>query len=207
MSNLNPNQITIQVLAVDGDSESRLALEKFLARMPGMLLAAEADCASAALKKLAENKIDVALVDLRLPDTAGGIDLTKQIRKSHPEVRVVIFTASHTPEDIFSAMDAGADGYVLQGNLSKALEMAIRSVRLGAVWLDPGIAKQVLEAMQTATITKSTRVLPTGMFALPLLPNEKALLNEVATSNCVDGVCMVDPAFIKKLRRFAPSSE
>ncbi len=196
-------QSLIRVLSVDCNDESRLALQAFLTKIPELVLAAHADSASEALSRLKDTNVDVALVDLAVPEL-DGIALTKQIRQSHPNVRVLVFTASDRPDDIFAAMDAGADGYLLKGNLSKALEIAIRSVRLGAVWLDPGIAKQVLQAIETAPST--SRVLQTGLMRLPLLPNEESLLSEVAASSCTDGVCLVDPSFLKKLRRFSPAS-
>jgi DNA-binding NarL/FixJ family response regulator len=195
---------SIQVLSVDSNEEGRLALRKYLAEIEGLVIAAEAGSAQEALQHLRDKTIDVVLIDLGARHV-NGIELIRQIRQAHPSVRVLIFTASDTPEDIFSAMDGGADGYVLKGNLAKSLEIAIRSVKLGTVWLDPGIARQVLEVMVTST-TGSERMLQTGFMRMPLMPNERAILDEVAGSNCVDGVCMVDPSFVKKLRRFAPSS-
>jgi DNA-binding NarL/FixJ family response regulator len=195
---------SIQVLAMMGNAESRLALREFLAGIQGVSLADEAINDAEALQTLSDKHVDVVLLDLSLRDV-NAIELTRQIRQSHPTVRVLISTAFRRATDIFSAMDAGADGYVLKGN-EKGLEVAIRTVRLGAVWLDPGIATQVLEVMvsKTALGNPVTRTLPTGRMPIPLWPQEKDLLNEVAGSSCADGVCMVDPAFIKKLRRFAP---
>ena len=149
--------------------------------------------------------IDVALVDLRLKDT-DGISLIQQIREKHPSVRVVVTTASDEVEDIFSAMDAGADAYILKSNLGEALESAIRSVSLRTVWLDPALAKQVLNVIQTASTSRPGRVLPTGLIKIPLMPEEKSLLSEIAGSQCKDGVCSIDPAFLRKLRHFAPAA-
>jgi hypothetical protein len=50
----------------------------------------------------------------------------------------------------------------------------------------------------------TARVLPTGMFRKPLLEDDHALLKDVAHGSCENGVCMVDPSFIKKLKRYAP---
>ena len=178
-------------------------MREFLAAISGVSLTDEATNRSEALQKLKTNPVDVVLLEVAAQDV-DAIELTRQIRQSHPSVRVLITTASNQPEDIFAAMDAGADGYVLKGN-HKGLEMAIRSLKLGTVWLDPGIAQQVLEAMVTASSSSSKkRTLPTGLLSIPLMPDEKELLNAVASSNCVDGVCMVDPAFVRKLRRFGP---
>jgi len=194
---------SIQVLSIVSNDDSRLNLREFLAAISGVSLTDEATNRSEALQKLKTNPVDVVLLEVAAQDV-DAIELTRQIRQSHPSVRVLITTASNQPEDIFAAMDAGADGYVLKGN-HKGLEMAIRSLKLGTVWLDPGIAQQVLEAMVTASSSSSKkRTLPTGLLSIPLMPDEKELLNAVASSNCVDGVCMVDPAFVRKLRRFGP---
>jgi len=198
------NSTTIQVLSIVSNDDCRLNLRGFLAGIAGVSLADEATHPSEALQKLKNKHVDVVLLDLAAQDV-DAIELTRQIRQSHPSVRVLITTASNKTEDIFAALDAGADGYGLKGN-HKGLEMAIRSLKLGTVWLDPGIAQQVLEVMVTASSSSSKkRTLPTGLLSIPLLPDEKELLHAVASSSCVDGVCIVDPAFVRKLRRFAPS--
>lgn len=199
MTNEN-NRIT--VLSVENNDSDLLAVRSFLIQIDGLHLV-EATNGADALQQLKDSAVDVALIDVGSPDE--NVQLTKVIRQSHPSVRVIIFTSADTPEDIFTAMDAGADGYVLKGIFTKALETALRSVRLGAVWLDPGIATQVLKVIETAHTSRSSRTLPTGILTIPLMPEEKSMLSEVAGGECKDGVCMVDPSFIKKLRRFAPA--
>lgn len=192
---------SLQVLSVGGNDESRSELRQILGKIPDFVLAAEATNPSEALQQLETNKIDVALFDLGLSDEAG-VRQIKDLKKSHPALRVLVYTASDAPLDIFASMDAGADAYVLKENLAGVIESAIRTATLGAVWLDPGIAKQVLEAMETDT-TIPSRILPTGIMRMPLFPDEKSLLSEVAGSQCTDGVCLVDPGFIRKLKRFS----
>ncbi len=194
----------IRVLFVKSHEEDRDTLKAFISNIQGVLLIDTVASARAALEKLKDKSADVVLVDFSKTDSSA-IDLTMQIREAHPKTRVLIITENNTAYDIFAALEAGADGYLLKENLSNALEMAIGSVRLGAVWLDPGIAQQMLEIVKTP-ITKSARVLPTGYMPLPLMPHEALALEEVASSSCVDGVCMIDPAFLKKLKRFAPAS-
>lgn len=190
----------LRILSIDSNNASASALQTSLGAISGVTLAAQAASATQAMQALASNSIDVALVDLGSPDS---IELTKRIRSAYPSVRLVIITASDSPDDIFAAMDAGADGYVLKGNVDRVLEFAIRSVKLNTVWLDPAIAQQVLQAIENSA-EKQGRILPTGLVTLPLLPDEKSLLHEVAASSCKDGVCMVDPSFVRKLKRFAP---
>ncbi|MGH9551156.1 MAG: response regulator, partial [Terriglobales bacterium] len=140
----------------------------------------------------------VVLVDIGLPDI-DGIEVTKQIKSADAQVRVLMLTASDDERDIFDALDAGADGYVLKDSYSKNLEIAIRSVRLGAVWLDPAIARSVLRASQRP----SSRRHETNVQALTLSAEERTVLGQVAESNCQDGVCLVDPEFLHNLRRFS----
>jgi DNA-binding NarL/FixJ family response regulator len=174
-----------------------------LSALQGIAITSEASSQEETLRILADQKVDVVLLNLPAQNV-DGIELTRQIRKLHPSVRVLISTANNKPEDIFAAMDAGADGYVLEGN-ETGLEMAIRSVRLGTVWFDPGIAAQVLDTIVSASSNSSTRILQTGLLVLPLMPEDKSLLSNVAASSCKDGICMVDPSFVKKLRRYSPS--
>lgn len=202
MTNSQDTKSLIQVMFVSTEQDG--PIRAFINKSPDMRISAEAKNAAEALHLLRDRTLDIALLEFGKSDS-GAIQLTREIRQSHPNIRVIIVTASSSPEDIFATLDAGADGYVLKENVLNVLEMAIRSVKLGAVWLDPGIAKQVLLAAQTP-IARTTRVLPTGFMPLPLLPDENSLLNEVAASNCKDGVCLVDPSFIKKLKRFAPAS-
>lgn len=195
----------IHVLSISTDGGSAHALQTILSAASDLSLADEASDESQALQKLKEKHVDVVVIDYPLKDV-DGIALTRKIHQSDKSARVLISTHSDCPMDIFTAMDAGADGYVLKEN-HRGLEMAIRSVKLGTVWLDPGIATKVLDAMVTASSSKVTRTLPTGMLSIPLFPDEKQLLTAVAASNCADGVCMIDPSFLKKLRRFGPSQD
>ena len=203
--NAMTNQKPIQLLSIASDEASRKAIQEYLTKASGIDVAGETSSSSDALKQLQNNDIDIALLDLGVADV-DGICLIKEIRKSHPLVRIIIVTASDSPEDIFASMDAGADAYVLKGNLFSVLEKAIRSARLGAIWLDPGIAQQVLQVMQTAPVTSNSRVLPTGYMPIPLTSEDKSLLHDVAEGNCEGGVCLVDPSFLKKLKRFSPAA-
>lgn len=191
----------LRILSVESSDESRSILHGVLTKIPDFVLVADMHSTDETLLKIrADDSIDIMVVDLALDGDAVG--LIKQVRHLNPAVRVLIYTASDSPQDIFAAMDAGADAYVLKENLRTVLETAIRSARLGTVWLDPGIARQVLQIMETAASTPS-RVLPTGFMPMPLMPDEESILSEVAASACTDGVCMVDPSFVRKLKRFA----
>lgn len=198
--------MSTKVLVVQDPSESKQDLQTFIRQMSNVEFVAQAVNPCEALDCLRVKNIDVVLFDFGSPST-NGVELTGKIRAEFSDVRLLVVTASDQPDDIFAALDGGADGYILEGSLSKVLEAAILRVRLGAVWLDPAIAQQVLRVMEIKATTPSlSRELPTGVMTIPLLPEEKTILHEVATSSCVDGVCMVDPSFVSRLRRFSAAS-
>jgi DNA-binding NarL/FixJ family response regulator len=192
------DRIPIKVLSVENNPEHRRILRVFMMKFKDDIEFVDSPDAAEALTKLGDKRFDVVIMDLSSKNI-DSIILTKQIRELHPHVKIICCTASDDAADIFHAMDAGADGYVLKSNVAHILENAIRGVRLGTVWLDPGLAEQVLRVIEIAPSEKQSRVLPTGVMTLPLMPNEKQTLLD-----CKDGMCMVDPTFVRKIRRFAP---
>ncbi|HEY9676660.1 MAG TPA: response regulator transcription factor [Drouetiella sp.] len=191
---------TIDVFFVEDNEVIRFQLRSFLKKVPDFSCVGEAGDGAVAKEKIKAASPAVALVDIGLPGL-NGIQLTKHLKESLPNLRVLMLTASDSPSDIFDSLDAGADGYVLKGDFSINLEMAIRSVKVGAVWLDPGIARQVLEITKRPLSPAVERAL--DPMAPQLSQHEEQTLNEVAASNCKDGVCLIDPGFLKKLKRFS----
>ena len=189
---------TIEIFFVEDNPVIRFALKSLLARLDRFKLVGNAGDGRSAVDQVRELRPAVVLVDIGLPDI-DGIEVTKQIKSTNPETRVLMLTASEDEGDIFDALDAGADGYVLKGAYSRNLESAIRSVRLGAVWLDPAIARSVLRAAQRPASKRSTP----SEAPLALSNQERDVLGQVADSDCKDGVCLVDPSFLRNLRRFS----
>jgi DNA-binding NarL/FixJ family response regulator len=201
---------TIEIFAVEDNKVLRFALRSFLKTIADFHLCGEAENGADAIKQVCALKPEIVLVDIALPDL-DGIEVTRQIKKQNPDIRVLMLTASDHSNDIFDSLEAGADGYVLKGDSSINLEMAIRSVKIGAVWLDPAIARLVLAN------TRKAAVAPTG-FTVSEDSNESEghdsfteadieRLDQVAASNCRDGVCLVDPDFMARLREVNKQSE
>ena len=190
-----PEPKVTDICFVEDNEVIRFCLRTFLKKIPDFNVVGEAADGPSGLQLITDTNPEVAVIDIGLPGI-NGIELTKELKAKVPELKVLILTASDSEQDIFAALDAGADGYVLKGDYSTNLEVAIRSVRVGAVWLDPGIARQVLKATQRPS---HPSLPPTA----PLSKREESTLNEVANSSCHDGVCLVDPKFLRKLKRFS----
>ncbi len=153
-------------------------------------------------------KPDLILADIGLPGI-DGIEMIKQIRQSHPEIRAIMLTAQDSDNDLFQSFQAGAEGYILKSGMSpKRLELAIKTVETGAVWLDPLIAVRVL----SAAVTTGNKQSMSEPDVEPLSGDERMILQKVVDNSadvamisphCDYGVCNVDPAFLHRLRRFS----
>jgi DNA-binding NarL/FixJ family response regulator len=188
----------MNIFFVEDNPVLSLWLKTYLGRVEGVQVVGSTTSGREAVEKIIDLKPDLALVDIGLPDI-DGIQVTREIKKALPLLRVIILTASDDQKDIFAALEAGADGYVLKAQGSPQLEAAIKSVRLGSVWLDPAIAQFVLVNNQEE-LKRPQR----GRETLTNIEIEK--LGEVAASNCHDGVCLVEPDFVAKLKRLHHAS-
>jgi DNA-binding NarL/FixJ family response regulator len=184
----------VDIFFVEDNAVVRFSLKNFVSRIPDFNLVGEAATGIEAIQQVLALKPEVALVDIGLPDL-DGISVTRQIKKSVPQTKVLMLTASDNEHDIFESLDAGADGYVIKGQYSANLEAAIRSVRIGSVWLDPAIAKLVATRAREYTGRQHSDA------AEPLTPDDLSRLEKVASSNCQDGVCLVEPEFMDRLRK------
>ena len=97
----------------------------------------------AALQKIEEQPVSLALVDLGLPD-GNGIELIEQLRAKDSSVLILGISAWSTQNSLFSSIQAGATGYVLKERDDTEVIMAIRSILRGGAPIDPFIAREIL---------------------------------------------------------------
>ena len=105
----------------------------------------EADSAETAIKVFNENKVDVIIMDLGLPNM-NGIEATKEIRSSNKDVKIIILTSHNDEKEVLNSLKAGANAYCSKEINPKRLIEVVRSVADGAAWFDPSIAHIVLKA-------------------------------------------------------------
>jgi DNA-binding NarL/FixJ family response regulator len=120
----------IRVAIVDDHPVVREAFSNLFELVEGLDVVATAADADEALARLAATKVDVAIVDFSLPGVDGGV-LTARIKERHPDVRVLIFTASLDPDQVRRAASSAADGILLKSIPIDNLVAAIRDVANG----------------------------------------------------------------------------
>lgn len=129
---------TLNILLVEDQKLMRIGLKSLLEEHKSIDTIYEATTAKEALEKYKLLKPDVVLMDIGLPDF-NGIEATKKLIEASSECKVIILTSHLSEEEIFSSLHAGARAYVMKDVNTDVLEMIIKTVNDGAMWLDPKI--------------------------------------------------------------------
>ncbi len=138
---------SIRVFLLDDHEIVRRGIADLLDAEVGIEVVGEAGSAAEALRRIPATRPDVAILDARLPD-GSGIDVCRDIRSSHPEVRCVILTSYDDNDAVFAAVMAGASGYLLKQIRGTSLVDAIRQVAAGGSLLDPVATARLLARLR-----------------------------------------------------------
>jgi DNA-binding NarL/FixJ family response regulator len=136
--------MTIKVLLADDHSVLRDGLQALLHAQEGFAVVAHAQDGREAVRKTAELKPDVVIMDIVMPEL-DGIEATRLIHASSATTQVVILSMYSTSEHIFRALQAGAKGYLLKESAGAELLAAVRSVHAGRRYLSQKITETVLD--------------------------------------------------------------
>jgi DNA-binding NarL/FixJ family response regulator len=98
-----------------------------------------------ALKEIPNSKPELVLMDVNLPGMSG-IECTKLIKKSYPEILIMMFTVYENNENVFKALEAGASGYILKQSTPAELLDAIRELSAGGAPMTSSIARKVVSS-------------------------------------------------------------
>jgi two-component system response regulator DevR len=138
-----------RIILVDDHEVVRLGLKSLLERHPQFEVVGEASSARDALEQVAALEPDVVVMDIRLPGTSG-IEACEQIVDNYPATKVIMLTSYAEDEMLFSAIRAGASGYVLKQIASEELVKAIEAVGRGEALLDPAVTQRVFQEVRRA---------------------------------------------------------
>src|SRR3954463_10524314 len=163
----NEPSAKIRVFLLDDHEIVRRGLKELLESDGDIEVVGESGLAQEATRRIPPLRPDVAVLDGRLPD-GSGIDVCREIRSQHPEIAALILTSYDDDEALFSAIMAGAAGYVLKQVRGNDLIDTVRRVAAGQATLDPAVTQQVLDRLRRG---------PEEDPALaPLTPQEKRIL-------------------------------
>jgi len=140
-----------QILIVEDDVQLRLNLEGLIGGIENVDIFYMAGSLEQA-RKADFTKIDLALLDIGLPDGLG-IELISELRAARQDVRVLIFTVFGDRDSVLKAFDAGADGFILKDSGAAEIGEAIRSVLDGGVPISARAAAYLLQSYRAETRT------------------------------------------------------
>jgi DNA-binding NarL/FixJ family response regulator len=137
------------ILLVDDHEVVRLGLKSLLEHSDKFEVVAEAGTAKEAVLMVEKYQPDAVLMDIRLPGVSG-IEACQEITERWPDVKVVILTSYAEDDMLFSAIRAGASGYVLKQIGAEGLITAIEAACRGEALLDPAVTQRVFQEVRRA---------------------------------------------------------
>ena len=138
-----------KIIIVDDHQVVRMGLRTLLEQYPKYQVVAEADNAKDAIQQVNQYKPDIVLMDIRLPGKSG-IEACEEIVNIYPGTKVIMLTSYAEDEMLFSAIKAGACGYVLKQINADDLVRSIEAVAKGAASLDPAVTQRVFQEVRKA---------------------------------------------------------
>jgi len=137
---------TIKVFIVDDHAVVREGLRTFLGMLDGIELAGEAANGEEALQKIGKAAPHVVLMDLMMPGM-GGIEATRRLHDTNPEIKVIALTSFSGDDAIFPAIKAGVSAYLLKDAGPRELEDAVRAAARGEVRLHPDVTRRLMSGL------------------------------------------------------------
>ena len=144
--------LPVPVLIVEDEGLIQERLKKILAELgysKDMLIFAKN--LQQAFVEIEQQPVSLALVDLGLPD-GNGIELIEKLHAQDSNAMILVISAWSTQESLFSAIKAGATGYVLKERDDVEVKLSIRSILRGGAPIDPFIAQEILKQISAAVI-------------------------------------------------------
>jgi len=145
----------IRVLAVDDQRVVREGLAMLLGLLPDVEVVGTAADGEEALALAGELRPDVILMDLRMP-RVDGVEATRRLRASHPEIKVVVLTTYADDRSVIDALRAGALGYLTKDAGADEIRQALQRVASGQASLDPAVQMHLVEAIATTATAATT---------------------------------------------------
>ena len=135
---------TIRILVADDHTVFREGLLAVLGREPDMEVVGEAATGKEVLERATELMPDLILMDIQMPHV-NGIEATRRILETNPHVGVVVITMFEDDDSVFSAMRAGARGYVLKAAEPAEIVKVVRAVAVGEAYFGSEIARRLMD--------------------------------------------------------------
>ena len=160
-----------RILIVDDHAVVRKGLAMVLRLEPDLEVVGEAENGRLGLEAAKSLNPDIVLVDLIMPEMDGQ-EMALALRKSNPQIKVMMLTGTEVDDRVFDLVSAGIEGYVLKNIEPSELVRAIHAVAHGEAYLHPDVMKKIVESMK-----------PQRTPSVSLTPRELEVIEWMATPN------------------------
>ena len=133
----------IKLMLVEDHVLTRIGLKVSLEKYSNLEIIAESANGKEAIELANNKKPDLIIMDIGLIEI-DGIEATKKIKESNPNIKVIMLTSHESEREIIASLASGADGYCLKDTSPEQLHTAIQSVYEGNAWLSSQVAEKVL---------------------------------------------------------------
>jgi two-component system invasion response regulator UvrY len=140
----------IRILIADDHAIVRAGLKQFIASEKDMVVSGEAADGMETLACVRKGECDVVLLDISMPGK-NGIDTLRQLKRSRPDLPVLILSAYSEQQFAVSLLRAGASGYISKESASEQLVTAIRTVISGGKYVSPSVAQVLVSDLSSET--------------------------------------------------------
>jgi DNA-binding NarL/FixJ family response regulator len=165
----------IRIMIVDDHAVVRRGLQSMLDLEADIQVVGDADSGLAAVEKARALSPNLVLLDLKMPGMGGALTC-RAIKEVSPKSRVLILTGVDAEQEVMTALEHDADGYMLKDAPAEELLHAIRVIAGGQSYLQPSITRRVLRRLSAATAPQQPLLPP------QLTPRELDVLRLMATS-------------------------
>ena len=141
----------IRIMLVDDHDVVRTGLRSYLEQQSGIQVVAEARSGIEALERAQQTQPDVIIMDITMPEM-DGLAATRRLKETLPSIQVLALTVHEDKQYFFEMMAAGASGYITKQSAAEDLVAAIHAVAEGHVYLQPVLARWLLEDYQRLSV-------------------------------------------------------
>ncbi|SCU43217.1 Two component transcriptional regulator VraR, LuxR family [Staphylococcus aureus] len=139
--------MTIKVLFVDDHEMVRIGISSYLSTQSDIEVVGEGASGKEAIAKAHELKPDLILMDLLMEDM-DGVEATTQIKKDLPQIKVLMLTSFIEDKEVYRALDAGVDSYILKTTSAKDIADAVRKTSRGESVFEPEVLVKMRNRMK-----------------------------------------------------------
>lgn len=147
-----PDKRATRILIVDDHPVIQAGLVSMLSTHSEVKVMGSASSGEEALARMEEDMPDIVLLDLRMPGMTG-IDLLHAMREKKAAARAIVLTSFETDENIYRAIQVGAQGYLLKDTSQREMLQAIATVHAGRKYIPAQIAARLAERMMRSSLT------------------------------------------------------